>query len=99
MNAALIVALLLHSAPPNLNLESSIKATMVRHCVSCHDGDSSLDLRTPPSRNDTGSWLRIVDGVESYRMPQLDSDNSLSEHFPLDPSERYDFVQRMRDYI
>jgi hypothetical protein len=65
-------------------------------CVRCHNADNVLDLRVLPDAEEKGTWARILDMVESYRMPPPKSMGAPEERFPLDPRQRGILVEGIR---
>ena len=70
--------------------QPNLRPLVEAHCVTCHDGDSVLDLRTLPPASDTATWLKILSMVETSRMPP--PPKALDKRFPMDPEERRYFV-------
>ena len=61
---------------------------MRRHCSACHDGDvQQPDLTTPPPVHDVTRWSRILEMLETSRMPPP-REGEIAAHYPLDPQDR-----------
>jgi hypothetical protein len=100
LRVALGTALLLLSTslasgavPPRLS------ALIREHCVRCHDDRNDLDLRTLPVETDTVRWSKMLEMVESSRMPPPVRSGAIERRFPLDPSSRQELVDAIHHLL
>src|SRR5262249_29876853 len=77
--AALLVLLI---APAAKAATPAVDRLLHDHCAGCHDDSSTLDLRAVPPESDKRTWMRILEMVQSFKMPPPPKSRSLAGHFP-----------------
>jgi hypothetical protein len=81
------------------DLPAPIAATIEAHCVRCHDSDNTLDLTVLPAASASEVWMKILEKVESSKMPPPRRDGTVAERFPLDPAERARFLSAVSSLL
>jgi hypothetical protein len=87
---ALLLPLVLAGTEAPLAVAHKIIAA---RCVACHDGDSVLDLRAPTPADEVRTWTKILEMVESSRMPPPGKAGAPEQRFPMDPAMRRTLVR------
>lgn len=78
---------------------AAVQGRLNRYCVRCHNGEvEDLDLRKLPAPTDVATWSRMLEKVETSKMPPPES-GSVAAHFPLDPEERRRLVADLQGQL
>jgi hypothetical protein len=93
--AWLCALLVMGAAQARADELTTIRGIFAAHCVRCHDGDTSFDLREPPPLTESRRWTKILQMVEEAKMPPAKENGTIAERFPMDPAVRAKLIEAL----